>query len=765
MKNIVNKIRSAWRLIIFLSISSITILSGIAHAQQVLQLVPGKPHTEAMATTALNTKIGESLRIENLKIDDETPAVVNLQLRRSEVVSNATQYIVVDDKGSRTFPLATGAQFIGKLENQPDSEAFVTVSPDGEIRAIIHQGDNTLVNELLPERSAGGGKAISRLIDHQKDFVNKEFSCGVTPNFLRTDPVQRQIGIDELLNAGRKNSQEILAEKAGSPRRADIIIDSDYELFQKLGTEAATFNYITNLLTYISSRYQAEVATRFNLKQIIVRTTSADPWTQTSTLNMLNELQAFWNSGANASVTRHHVHLMSGKNVGGGIAYVGSLSSPTIAYGVSAGLSGTFNASNPQVIWDSIVVAHEIGHAFGSSHTHTYDNPFIAPSPNTGGAIDCCYSDNGTGQCGVALGGAGAYGFLPGISSISGGGAGQRNGTIMSYCHLLSGGMGNLAWTFGTDHPYGVNPGRVPTVMSDQAQSKLPLDASGTFDLTVSKSGTGTVTSSPAGINCGTDCTESLASGMVVTLTASPSLGYNFSGWAGDCSGTGTCTVTMNSAKNVIANFTATPTGVLSIAKIGTGSGTVTRTGGAINCGSTCTESLTPGSAVTLTASAAAGSTFAGWSGGTCAGTGSCAFTLNANTTVNAQFNLNSGGTTTTPLLQSNLSGSAGSTQSYSVTVPAGATNLTIRISGGTGDADLYVKFGQVPTTAFYDCRPYLAGNNETCLFPTPSAGTYYILLVGDESFSGVTLAASYQTSTTSNSFDITPIINLLLLD
>ncbi|WP_432214639.1 zinc-dependent metalloprotease family protein, partial [Salmonella enterica] len=82
---------------------------------------------------------------------------------------------------------------------------------------------------------------------------------------------------------------------------------------------------------------------------------------------MLDELQAFWNAGANASVSRHHVHLMSGKNIGGGIAYVGSLSSPTIAYGVSAGLSGSFSASNPQVIWDSIVVAHEIGHAFGSS--------------------------------------------------------------------------------------------------------------------------------------------------------------------------------------------------------------------------------------------------------------------------------------------------------------------------------------------------------------------------------------------------------------
>lgn len=746
----------------FLSVSSIAIPSGLVNAQQVLQLVPGKPHSETMATTALNTKIGESLRIENLKINDEAPAVVNLQLRRYEVVSAATQYIVVDDKGSRTFPLATGAQFIGNLESQPGSEAFVTVSADGEISAIIHQGDDTIVNELSPERSAGGGKAISRLIDHQKDFVNKEFSCGVTPTFLRSDPVQRQIGIEELLKAGRKNSQEILTEKAGSPRRADIIIDSDYELFQKFGTEAATFNYITNLLTYISSRYQAEVATRFNLKQIYVRTTTADPWTQTSTLAMLNELQTFWNAGANASIARHHVHLMSGKNVGGGIAYVASLSSPSVAYGVSAGLSGTFNASNPQVIWDSIVVAHEIGHAFGSSHTHVYDNPWVAPSPNTGGAIDCCYSDNAEGQCGVSLGGGGIRGYLPGTSSISGGGAGQRNGTIMSYCHLLTGGMGNLAWTFGTDHPYGVNPGRVPTVMSNQAQSKLPLDTSGTFDLSVSKSGTGTVTSSPAGINCGTDCTESLASGTVVTLTAAPGTGYNFSGWAGDCSGTGTCSVTMNAAKSVIANFTAVPTGVLSIAKIGTGSGTITRTGGAINCGSTCTEILPAGSTVSLTASAASGSTFVGWSGGTCTGTGSCAFSLNANATVNAQFNLISGGATTTPLLQNGLSGAAGSTRSYSVTIPAGATNLVIQMSGGTGDADIYVKFGQVPTTGSYDCRPYLVGNNETCSFATPSAGVYYILIVGDESFSGVTLSASYQ-KRNSTKIDLTPILNLLL--
>lgn len=734
-------------------------------AQQTLQLIPGKPHSEQMATTALNTRVGETLRIESLQIDDAHPKVVNLALRRSEVTSADTQYIVVDQKGSRTFPLAASAHFSGAIEGSPDSYAFVSVSPDGEIRTIIHQDDETILNELIPERIKTGGRAASRVVDQQKDFTDREFSCGVTPSFLQKDPTQRNIRLESLLKQGQLNAGSIVAEKAGSLRRADIIIDSDYEFFQKFGTEAATFTYITNLLAYVSSRYQTEVATRFNLKQILIRTTPSDPWSQTTTIGMLNELQAYWNVGANGSVPRHHVHLLSGKPIGGGIAYVGSLSNPGIAYGVSAGLSGSFNPSTPQVIWDSVVVAHEIGHAFGSSHTHDYDNPFIAPTPNTGGAIDCCYSGSANGQCGLSLGGEGLTGYLPGLSSITGGGAGQRNGTIMSYCHLVFGGMANLSWTFGTNHPYGVNPGRVPSVMSSQAQAKLPLDTSGTSDLMVTKAGNGTVTSSPAGINCGLDCTEAFPDGTAVTLTPTPGVGYVFSGWSGDCTGSGACSVTVNALKSVTATFTPVPVGLLSIAKIGTGTGTVTRAGGAINCGATCTESLPPGSTVTLSASPSPGSTFAGWSGGVCSGSSTCAFTINANTTVNAQFNLNAGGATLTPLVQSNLAGAAGSTQYFTVTVPAGATNLVFQISGGTGDADLYVNFGAVPTLSTYICRPYLTGNNESCLRPTPTAGTYHIMITGYEPYSGLTLAASYQLANAGNPADIGTIINLLLLN
>jgi murein DD-endopeptidase MepM/ murein hydrolase activator NlpD len=80
------------------------------------------------------------------------------------------------------------------------------------------------------------------------------------------------------------------------------------------------------------------------------------------------------------------------------------------------------------------------------------------------------------------------------------------------------------------------------------------------FTLTVNKtgSGQGTVTSSPSGIDCGPTCSADFTSGAVVTLTATPATGSTFAGWSGACSGTGTCTVTMDTDKTVTATFTST---------------------------------------------------------------------------------------------------------------------------------------------------------------------------------------------------------------
>jgi endonuclease I len=93
---------------------------------------------------------------------------------------------------------------------------------------------------------------------------------------------------------------------------------------------------------------------------------------------------------------------------------------------------------------------------------------------------------------------------------------------------------------------------------------------------------------------------------------------------------------------------------------------------------------------------------------------------------------------------RSNLSGVAGSATLFQLSVPAGATDLAVIISGGSGDVDLFVRFGQAPTTSAYDCRPYVSGNNENCTFAVPQAGTYYILLSGYSAFSGLSLNVSY---------------------
>ena len=119
--------------------------------------------------------------------------------------------------------------------------------------------------------------------------------------------------------------------------------------------------------------------------------------------------------------------------------------------------------------------------------------------------------------------------------------------------------------------------------------------------LTISKSfngnGTGTVTSAPPGINCGLDCTEGFAQGTVVVLTATPDPGSSFVGFSGvpDCSDG---SVTMTFSRICIATFVSR---ILTINKLGNGTGTVTSAPAGINCGFDCSEGYANGTVVTLT--------------------------------------------------------------------------------------------------------------------------------------------------------------------
>src|SRR4051794_9275805 len=218
-----------------------------------------------------------------------------------------------------------------------------------------------------------------------------------------------------------------------------------------------------------------------------------------------------------------------------------------------------------------------------------------------------------------------------------------------------------------------------------------------THTLTVTKSGTGTgsVSSSPTGIDCGLTCSTSFPEGRTITLTPTPAAGSIFTGWGGDCSGTGACAPTMTANKSVTATFTALRT--LTVTKAGTGSGGVTSAPAGIDCGGTCSAQFVNGTGVTLSAAAAAGSTFAGWSGEGCSGTATCTVTLDQARNVTATFTTipvlppashtltvtkagaGSGSVTSAPAAIS-----CGGTCSASYTSPIGVTLTATPVSGST---------------------------------------------------------------------------------
>lgn len=190
----------------------------------------------------------------------------------------------------------------------------------------------------------------------------------------------------------------------------------------------------------------------------------------------------------------------------------------------------------------------------------------------------------------------------------------------------------------------GVPTSPTTTISAPPVSQPCAGDPDPVRQLEVNTVGSGTVTSLPAGIDCGVTCEAGFTEETEVTLTAAAAPGSTFTGWTGACSGiVPTCQVTLSSDLAVTATFTVDPpiNHTLTVTRSGNGQGTVTSAPAGIACGSDCSEAYTAGTGVTLTAVADPGSTFAGWSGA-CSGASVCQVTMDGARQVSAAFAIES---------------------------------------------------------------------------------------------------------------------------
>ena len=188
-------------------------------------------------------------------------------------------------------------------------------------------------------------------------------------------------------------------------------------------------------------------------------------------------------------------------------------------------------------------------------------------------------------------------------------------------------------WTFTGWSGACTGTGACDVTMSHN-QSVSATFTQNVYTLTVSATGSGTVTSTDGFINCPGFCSHSYLSYTQVTLNANPAAGWALSAWSGACSGTGACVVTMTQSLSVGATFTQLSY-TLTVATIG--SGTVTSTDGFIDCPGACSHTYLSLTQVTLNATAGQEWVFGGWNGG-CLGTGACTLTMTQSLTVDAIF-------------------------------------------------------------------------------------------------------------------------------
>lgn len=413
-----------------------------------------------LARAARAVEPGGTLRLERLVLDGATET---LELERFAVFTPDAEILVHGEDGAtERLPVPDNAHFRGGVVGAPGSLAILSVRESGEVRGLVRLDGRVHVLGAGAPPSPGGAPGLTARRARAPAGEAEGFTCAADglPTASGTTLAAHPLSLD---------GSPTLAGKALAPSyTARVAVETDWELFQLLGSETAVTDYVGDLIGYASGIYDQEVTTDLQISHLSIRDHSGDPWTQGDAVCALFEFGRWWNDNR-SGVERTLAHFVSGKFSNVGIAWLGVLCdgpfpvdhegscpglTPNVddyggAYSLTMGVDGDFDPQNPSPVWDIVAVAHEIGHNFDSKHTHCYEGIGGSSEP-----VDECYNGQSD-QTGCHSGTE----SLPCPSGESG------CGTLMSYCHFRPGGLSNIALTLGADHPWGVLPGRVPDRM------------------------------------------------------------------------------------------------------------------------------------------------------------------------------------------------------------------------------------------------------------------------------------------------------------
>ncbi len=307
---------------------------------------------------------------------------------------------------------ADGIYLSGCVAGAEGSHAFLATTDAGTYGFVELDGHTYIISS---------GPFGAGLPTVTYDLTELPIGAMAPPNWVCSTP-------DDLPSFDARTSDTSDGGLAGATpcRQVRIAYDTDHEFLQLFdGSTSAAAGYIGTLASALTAIYSRDINVRMSASYLRLWPEAADPWTSAGSIEQLAQFKNIWDSTM-VPVGRDLAHMLSGRSLGGGVAYLPGLcngvaqgAGSEAGYGVSANLLGFFPTpliDNSSQNWDIFVVAHELGHNFGAVHTHA----FAPPIDGCGSSPQDCAAAN------------------------------LDEGTIMSYCHLCSGGLANNKLRF---HP------------------------------------------------------------------------------------------------------------------------------------------------------------------------------------------------------------------------------------------------------------------------------------------------------------------------